>query len=238
MSFFAIHNDRGKGEFNLRKGFLPQLWFWSGFALSLYVLLLISSIPVLGLVQWPGVHGMINNAGIRILVTLVLMVISALAIWWFYRYHTRLWLRQVITPRHVWWTVAASGVGGIALAIIAFTLAPSTLTVPLIPGLTVELLLSGFAVFVSSLLFVWVLQGILQERLNRLPDFPKWAAVLLPIICYVLVSWGSLSDNLSALVVSGVVAGIYQATRDWQCSWLAMALLTMVSLGLPPIGIG
>jgi len=74
VSFFAIHNDRGKGEFNLRKGFLPQLWFWSGFALSLYVLLLISSIPVLGLVQWPGVHGMINNAGIRILVTLVLMV--------------------------------------------------------------------------------------------------------------------------------------------------------------------
>lgn len=218
---------------------MRQVWFWGGFLLGLYVLLVISSVPMLGVIRWSGVHGIANNVGIRVLSTLVLMVISALVVWWIYRYRTDLWLRQVMTRQHVWWSLGAAALGAIGLFIVAATLGISDGQdlPPLLPGALVQLVVGAFMIFVFSLLSVWVLQGMLQEWLNRLPDFPKWAAVLLPVICEVLVAWGTLSDNLSSLVVSVVVAGLYQATRDWQCSWLAMAILTAVSLGLPALGL-
>ncbi|NLR10723.1 MULTISPECIES: hypothetical protein [Lactobacillaceae] len=222
----------------MHKGIVRQIWFWGGLILGLYALLVISSVPMLGLIQWSGVHGIANNVGIRVLSTLVMIVVSALIVWWIYRYHTDLWLRQVITAQHVAWSIGAAAVGTLALLLIAITLGVSDAQglPPLMPGTLVKLVVGVFTVFVFSLLSVWVLQGMFQERLNRLPDFPKWAAVLLPIICYILVAWGTLSDNLSALVVSTLVAGIYQVTRDWQCSWGVMAVLTAVSLGLPLVG--
>lgn len=219
---------------------MRQVWFWGGFFLGLYVLLVISSVPMLGVIRWSGVHGIANNVGIRVLGTLMLMVISALVVWWIYRYHTDLWLRQVMTKQHVGWSLVAAALGALGLIGVALTVGLSTSAdlPPLLPGVLVRLVVGAFTVFIFSLLSVWVLQGMLQERLNRLPDFPKWAAVLLPVICEVLVAWGTLSDNLSSLIVSVVTAGIYQATRDWQCSWLAMAILTAVSLGLSALGMG
>lgn len=223
----------------MHKGIVRQIWFWGGFILGLYMLLVISSIPMLGLVQWSGVHGLANNVGIRVLGTLVMIVLSALVVWWIYRYRTDLWLRQIVTKQHVVWSVGAAALGAVGLVIVTATLGLSDAQdlPPLIPGTLVKFTVGAFTVFVFSLLSVWVLQGMLQERLNRLPDFPKWAAVLLPIICYILVAWGSLSDNLSSLIIGVVVAGIYQLTRDWQCSWIAMAILTAVSLGLPVMGL-
>lgn len=224
----------------MHKGIVRQIWFWSGFILGLYALLVFSSMPMLGLIQWGGLPGVLNNVGIRVLGTLVLIVFSALVVWWIYRYRTDLWLRQVMTKQHVVWSLMVAGIGAIALGIVAATLGISDGQdlPPLLPGVLVRAVVGAFTVFVFSLLSVWVFQGMLQERLNRLPDFPSWAAVVLPIICYILVAWGTWSDNMSSLIISIAVAGIYQVTRDWQCSWLVMAILAAVTLGLPNLGIG
>src|SRR5699024_10858150 len=108
----------GKGDTVMHK-VMRQVWFWGGFLLGLYVLLVISSVPMLGVIRWSGVHGIANNVGIRVLSTLVLMVISALVVWWIYRYRTDLWLRQVMTRQHVWWSLGAAALGAIGLFIVA-----------------------------------------------------------------------------------------------------------------------